>query len=487
LERYPEKIPFFANNGIFAICERNSKANFEGEEKFTARYVYCSYSCNIRRITGYFLMRTSIALLLGSTLVSFTAVAQIIQARFVTSGYAWERQDTVGKSTQNLYAHQSVQFTLVKDQFSLHAYGQGFQNFGSGDYTDPSYRLYAVYFKATNLFDLVDFSVGRQTIFAGVGVGTIDGGMAGLRFWDSRIRLIGYYGILPPDHYKFELTNDRNNNVMMGGQLVVIPLDEIRVSASYMQKKIQPESYTAIRRDSLFQPYPLEIRPHATAEEYLSADLDYDGGNMISGTVRYDYDLLWNKTSRMAAFVRGNVYDRISVTGEYFYREPRLSYNSIFSVFAYNTINEYEAGVEYAFPKTSVIVRQVFGKYGFVSYGDESSNRVTIGVSGSYGSLSLSHNVGYAGTLSGASFSAGYPMFEGLLTPTLLVSLSQYKFTDEGRLTSALSGAAGVVCRPWSTLSLDGQVQWIRNAIYASDTRFFLRASYNLFENLNLF
>ncbi|HWP83180.1 MAG TPA: hypothetical protein VNN76_11060 [Bacteroidota bacterium] len=431
-------------------------------------------------------MRTRIALL-GLVLLPSTVIAQVIQARFVTSGYAWERQDTIGRASQNFYAHQSLQFSLAKDQFSFHAYGQGFQNFGSRDYTDPSYRLYSVSFKASSLFEMVDLAIGRQTIFAGVGVGTIDGGMAGLRLWDSRIRFVGYYGILPPPQYKFEVTKDRENNRMMGGQLILSPIDEVRFSGSYMQRKIQPQSYTAIRRDSLFQPFPIEIRPNATAEEYLSGDLEFDDGELISATLRYDYDLLWEKTSRIQAFVRGNVYDRISVTGEYFYREPRLSYNSIFSVFTYNTINEYEAGVEYAFVKTSTLVRQVFGKFGYVSYGDENSNRITVGVSGSYGSLSFSHNIGYAGKLSGAFLSAGYPMFEGLVTPTVLFSFAQYKLSDQAPSTSALSGAIGAVCRPWSTLAVDAQVQWIRNTIYASDTRLFIRASYSVFENLNLF
>ncbi len=432
-------------------------------------------------------MKKTILVFLGFALASSSAVAQLFQARFVTSGFAWQRQDSVGQSSNHFYGHQTIQFSLAGKHLSLHTYVQGFNDLVGPVKYDPQFRLYNFYLKASNLADLLDISVGRQTVFAGVGVGSMDGGLASVKFWDSKIRVVGYYGILPPPMQKVELIGDKKNNFMTGGQVIVSPLDEARLSVSYVRKNIQPEAYSAIRRDSLFNPYRIEIRPSASAEEFLSGDVNVEFGGMISGYARYDYDMKFEKTSRLQLFTRVRVLDQLGVTGEYIYREPRLSYNSIFSVFAYNTLNEYEVGLEYAFKKPSQVFGQIFGKFGSVSYGDESSRRITVGVSGSYGALSLTRNLGYGGELSGASLSAGYPLFDRMLTPTLLLSYAQYKLSENADLENALSIAGGVVYRPWAMLSMDTQVQWIQNKIYQNDVRLFIRASYVISQQLNLF
>jgi hypothetical protein len=173
----------------------------------------------------------------------------------------------------------------------------------------------------------------------------------------------------------------------------------------------------------------------------------------------------------------------LSLTGEYIHREPRLSYNSIFWVFAYNTISEYELGAEYAICKDW----QVFGKFGSVSYGDDNSNRVTLGGSMKYASASFSWNTGYGGELAAFSVNAGYPLFDNKLTPTIMVGYAHYKLESNVPTSDALSGAIGAVYRPIPALSLDAQVQWIQNKIYSNDVRLFLRGSYYLSEHLNIF
>jgi hypothetical protein len=433
-------------------------------------------------------MRNSILLLVSLSLAPSTLVAQLFQARFVTSGFAWQRQDTVGQSSNHFYGHQTIQFSLAGEHLSLYTYVQGFNDLAGPVKYDPQFRLYNFYLKATNLADMVDISLGRQTVFAGVGVGSMDGGLASVKLWNSRVRVLGYYGVLPPPQQKVELIGDKKNNFMTGGQIVVNPIDAARVSVSYLRRNILPEAYSAIRRDSLFNPYRLEIRPSASTEEYLGGDVDVEYAETFSGYARYDYDLKFEKTSRLQLFTRLHVYDRITVTGEYLSREPRLSYNSFFSVFAFNTLREYEIGFEYAFAKPWTTIGQVYGKFGSVSYGDdESSQRITVGLSGKHGSLSLTRNLGYAGELSGASLSAGYPLFERTLTPTLLFSFARYKLSENAALENVLSVAVGAVYRPWPSLSLDTQLQWIQNKVYQNDVRLFLRANYVLSQQLNLF
>ena len=430
-------------------------------------------------------MRRLLLLLILLALVTSTLSAQLFQARVVTSAYAWQRQDTVGRSSDHLFGHTSLSLSLTGGDLSFHAYGNGFTDLSGPVAEESKYRLYNLYLKWSNIFDVANVSVGRQTVFAGVGNGTIDGGLASLKFLDSRLKVVGYYGALPPPGSKAEMIGDKNNNRMAGAQVVAEPLEAARISVSYMNRTIQAEPYSAYRRDSLFNPYLVEIKPMASSERYLSGDVNVDYEDLVSGYARYDYDFDTEKMARAQFFARVKVMESLGLTGEYLQREPRVSYNSIFSVFTFNTLKEYEVGAEYALMTSW----QLFGKYGSVDYGDgESSDRVTLGVSGKYVSVSLARNVGYAGELSAASAHISYPLMEAKLTPSLLLSYAKYKLSESAsKLEDALSAAIGVAFRPVPALALDTQVQWIQNTIYQSDVRFFVRGSFLVSERLNIF
>ena len=420
------------------------------------------------------------------------AVAQRLQARFVTSAYAWERQDTIGTSSQHLFGYQTVQLTVAGEQLSFNTYLQGFNDFAGPVKNDAVLRFYNFYFKMTNIGQLADVSLGRQAIFAGVGSGTIDGGLASLKFLDSRVKVLGYYGALPSTGYKAEMISNAGDNYMTGGQIVALPADFAQVSVSFMQKNIRPETYIGIRQDSLFNAYPIEIKPSASAEEYLSGDVSLEYQEIVSGYGRYDYDLLMDKNSRVQLFTRVKPFgslgikalEPLSLTGEYIQRDPRLFYNSIFSVFAFNSLKEYEVGGEYAIGTKW----QVFAKYGAVSYNDATQNQMTVGVNGEHVSASITRDNGDGGELSAASVNFGYPVLDNKLTPTLLVGYAHYKLSEYStKLDDALSVAVGAVYRPTRVFSVDAQAQWIQNKIYSNDMRFFVRVNYLLSQQLGIF
>lgn len=427
----------------------------------------------------------ALSILLAAALLSVSnATAQLFQLRTVSSAYAWQRQDTVGQSSSHLFGYQTVQFSVAGQNLSFHTYVQGFNDFSEPLQNEGQYRLYNLYLRWSNILDLLDVKVGRQPIFAGVGNSIIDGGSATFKFIDSKVRLTGYYGTLTPPRLKAEMIGNWKNNFMTGSQLLISPVDEVTFSASYMKKNIKPETYTAIRRDSLFSPYLTEISPSATAEEYLSGDVNLALPKLLDTYIRYDYDVNLERISRLQLFSRLKLIESLNFTGEYIYRKPKLSYNSIFWVFAYNTLNEYEIGLEYAATSTW----QFFGKYGYASYGDENSHRVTVGANSEYISASLTQNVGYNGKISAGSANFGYPLWDRKLTPTLTVSYAQYKLSgDAASLDDALSAALGAVYRPFQYLLFDTQVQWIQNKIYKNDVRIFFRASYLLSQQLGIF
>jgi len=431
------------------------------------------------------LLRTTPLVLCSVLWITGTeAWAQLVQLRLVSSANAWQRQDTVGLSSNHLFGYQTAQLSVAGKHLSFHTYMQGFNDFAGPIKNDGTVRFYNFYLKYANLFNMTDLSLGRQAVFAGVGNGTIDGGVAAVRILDSKIKVLGYYGALPAAGQKFEMNADQKNNNMFGGQIVGTLVDFTKLSLSYMQKNVKPESYWAQRAyDSTYATHEVEISPNAVAEEYVSGDLSIDY-KRVSAYARGDVDLNLSKLSKIQLFTRVKVMEPLSLTGEYIRREPRLSYNSIFWVFACNTMSEFEIGAEYSVCRNC----QVFGKYGSVSYGEgDNSNRVTVGGSIKYVSASLSWNTGYGGELAAVSANAGYPLLNNSLTPTVMVGYAHYKLSSDAPTANALSAAVGAVYRPIPALSVDVQAQWVNNKVYSNDMRLFLRGSYYLSERLNIF
>jgi hypothetical protein len=214
--------------------------------------------------------------------------------------------------------------------------------------------------------------------------------------------------------------------------------------------------------------------------------------DIASGYLRYDYDLLAEQNARFQFFGRvkpfqsldAKLLQPLSLTVEYLQRQPRLLFNSIFSVFAYTTLKEYEVGAEYALGTEW----QVFAKYGAVSYNDGDAHQMTLGVNGNHVSFSVTRDDGNGGELSAASFNVGYPFFENKLTPTAGFSYAHYKLSEySGSLEDALSFSLGAVYRPLRVLSFDAQAQLIQNRIYSNDVRLFVRISYLLSQQLGIF
>lgn len=407
--------------------------------------------------------------------------AQRLQGRFVTSAYAWEHQGAVGSSVSHLYGYQTLQLSFATEDIQLNTYLQGFNDFAGPYKNDFQFRMYNLFLKWRNIGGIGEINVGRQYISAGAGNGVVDGALGSVRLWDSRVRLVGFWGILAPVGMKAELRDNASDNSLLGGQLVLSLIPEAEISVAYAQKRMKAPSYT--RLDSLVNPFPVEINPAAEEEQILSGELRVDSPRMLSGYFRYDYDVNGEKTSRFQLFARGRIVDELWITGEYLQREPRIAFNSFFSVFAFSEIRDYEFGLEYALSSDW----RIFGKYGAVSYGEEDQWRLTLGGSWKYFNASISHNTGDDAKISALSFTAGFPLWNRTVTPTLAASYASYKLSQYDDLQNALSIAPGVVYRPVSWLSLDTQVQWLQNTIYKNDLRVMVRASYFFSERLDLF
>jgi hypothetical protein len=413
------------------------------------------------------------------------AQAQLVNGRFLTSVYAWRQFDTVGSSTNFVRAFQTVQLSIAQGEFSLQTYLQGAAGGTNGA---GQVRFYNLYFTWSNIARMVDLSLGRQAVYAGVANGSIDGLRASARFWQDKIRVTGFAGATVADEFK-GIRKNIHDNLSLGGQVVTTALPDFRIGISYLNRREERDPYMALRvRDTTYEPSLYSIGNDSPAEEYGSADVTYTSWALFSVYGRYDYDFNLSRTSRGQVGTRVNVTNALALTADYIYRAPHVMYNSIFSVFPQNNVSEVEGGIEYAVTSTL----RTFGKYAYVSYPADNdivrdkNHRWTLGVNSVYGSFSYAGSDGYAGQLQSLSLQGSYPLLNRLVTPSLGVSYASYRLSSDAPRDNALAVLLGATVRPVNAFSFDVQGQWMTNRIYGHDMRLQVRLMYWFAERLSI-
>ena len=422
-------------------------------------------------------------LILSAFLGTGAARAQLVSGRLVTSFATFERYDTVAASRTYLRAFQTVQLSVAQGDFSLNTYLQGAVN-GTSEFGDQGrVRFSNLYVRWANIAKVAEVSLGRQAIFAGAGNGPIDGVSARGRFLNDKLTVVGYGGSTVNRDYT-GIRSNWHDNLFYGGQVIVAPVPGGRIGASYMNRSEEADPYWTLRaRDASFVPVAYYIASAPLSEQIGSADASYEQPERFSVYGRYDYDFNFRQTSRGQGMVRVNVTPALALTGDVIYRQPRISYNSIFSAFTSNATTEIEGGIEYGFTPDL----RAFGKFGSVSYTDDNSARWTAGLSTGYGSVSYSGSNGYAGELTSLSVQGAYPLLDRMVVPTLGISYASYKLSTDAPKDNAFALLAGATVRPTRHFTFDIQGQWMKNSVYDRDMRLQLKLMYWFAERLSIF
>lgn len=398
--------------------------------------------------------------------------AQNLNGRFSSSVYSFQRYDTVDVSNNYLRSFQMLNLNLNKGKFSLRTYMNLEGDLATKMTNDPRLRFYNLFLEVRNIADLVTLKLGRQPLFNSVAGGVFDGLNVDVKKGDYKFT--AYYGGNVPAYQKLELTNDFSKDFVLGGKFSTVALKNFQISLSYINKNFKPESYMATRLDANLNPIQVLISNKSNQYQFASAAVDYYLKKYIAVNTRFDYDLNYNIASK---FEFDGTYDHIKnlkLRLYYNYRAPRIRYNSIFSVFDYGNTQEVEAGADYAMSKLFTIT----GRYGYVRYKDDNSQRITFGVNSNYGSVTFRKTLGYAGELSSVSFYTAHSFMQGLLTPSIGLAYTEYKLSPDADVNTLSSLLAGVNVRPWRIISFDLQAQYMNNKIYRDDLRFFLKLNY---------
>lgn len=404
--------------------------------------------------------------------------AQNINGSISSSFYTFERFDTLNTSDTFIRNFEALSLNLNYKKISLRARMNFETNLGQSLDSDPRMRFYNLYFEARDIFDLITLKLGRQPLFTPVAGGLYDG--VNLKFRYAGVSISGYYGGNVPAYQKMKITDDLKNDYVLGGKFEVNFLDHFNFGLSYIDKNFKPLDVTAWRLDANLNLIQLLIEQKSNQYKFLTADASYFNEGVMNFDTRFEYDVNFKAMSKFEVNGRLMATDALGVDLYYNYREPKIRYNSIFSVFNYGNSEEIEGGVDYRFGKNFT----VFGKYGYVKYKDENSSRLNVGTTTKYGSLSYRKTFGYSGELDMISIYTAHTFADGFITPSLGVAFTTYKLSKDSEVNNITTLLGGVNLRPWKDLSFDLQGQYFNNKIYKNDFRILFKVNYWFNTNL---
>jgi hypothetical protein len=407
------------------------------------------------------------------------AAAQTVSGRLTTSVYVYERSDSAHASSDQAHLYQGLLFSLKQSALTLHAYGQVDGDVSNSLAGDGKFRMFQLYLDWQPA-GTAQIKIGRQAVFAGAGVGTVDG-------VGARVRPLPWLGVkafaggLVPANQRFAIADDLSSHHAWGGQIQLTPDPSLRGSLSYARKRQDRATYSTVRSDSLGNLFTQEIDGSDRAYELASADVGWSLTPRTDLYGRADLDVYSLEPSRAEVSARSNVTPRIVLTGAYTFRSPRMPWNSIFAVFNTEDNHEIEGDVSY---RVLPLLR-VYAEAGGILYSGDQSFRSTLGVDMGYAGLSWLHRSGFGGDLEGLNASLYRPLEHGRITPNLQISWASYRAEPgSGNQSSLFSGAAGVLVEPVKGISVDSEVQVLHNPHYDDDVRFLFRLQYWFFKKL---
>lgn len=431
------------------------------------------------------------------TLVMFFALlasglSQTLNLRFNNAFYTWKRVDSLTGSnvdatyTTHLKGYQNLAFDLNFGKWTLSSFVQTDEDIINKIDRGFSFRFYDAYLKGNNLFNVLDLKLGRQYVSAGSGRGTIDGAHFKLKLGDRKqYQIVGYGGYLTPLAYDFQGYKQLKDNFLAGGQFLYYGVKDLSVGLSYAMKRRGMDPYYTIRPDELFNPKVVYIETESKSEQIAGADVSYRINKKHNVFGRAYYDINMKKLYK--AEINGNfaLTDKVKFSVGYYYKQPQISYNTIFWVFNYKKYQEVEAGIDYA-ARIFGTDANVYGRFGGVFYESDNSLKFQFGVSNPWYGLGVVKYTGYAGETEGAFGYFNHDLYKNQFVLTSNLSYSRYNLGNyNADKVDVFSGALGLTYRPVNHFSIDAQGQFMTNEIYKFDTRFLLGFNLWLFTNFN--
>ena len=429
-------------------------------------------------------MKKLITILSIFVLFSPVIFSQTINTRFSTYFYTYQRMDSLGTNgnttyTTHLQGYQNLLLDGTAGKWNFNTFLQTDEDVVNKNGRGFAYRFYSLYLKGSNLFNHLDVKLGRQYVSAGTGKGTIDGAYLKLKMGENKeYQLIGYGGELTPLTYDITEYPSISKNYSLGAQFLYYGVKDLMVGLSYQNKRRQPVSYYATRADSAFNTQQILIETDSKADQTAGLDVNYSLLNRHNFYGKAYFDINLKKFSRGEFNANIQLLKELRVSGDFIYREPQISYNTIFWVFTHGTTQEYEGGVDYLLNNNF----NFYTRIGNVIYNGDHSLKFLLGVNNPFFGISFVKYDGYAGKSDGVNGYIAHELLKNKLSLNLSLDYSRYQISEfASDKSNAYSGMLGLTYRPDPRISVDAQGQIISNQEYKTDTRFLIGFNYWMF------
>ncbi|MFT5086987.1 MAG: hypothetical protein ACI8PG_001344 [Planctomycetota bacterium] len=392
-----------------------------------------------------------------------------VDGRLTTSLYAYESQLTDTTTTTYTRAYQSVRLNvgqLATKQLSFHTYFQGTSDLSETADSDPRLRLYNAYFAYKKRGYQLRF--GRQRIYAGTGYGSIDGARARIRY--SEVELLLYAGALAPADRSGEL-GSWDEGKLWGARLSSKRLLKTDIALSFSQRESTPAAYTGSISGNTTTPSAIERTLVG-----FDARRAFAGGHTLYA--RLDYDINDKNLRRTQLSGRYAISPNLSTQLEWYKRAPSIYHNSIFSVFPNEDYQEFSGRLHYRASEQL----QLTASYAHVLYDGDSAQRIGI-----VAAIGTRYSIGYYRTSGYARASDGlvgnvYWALNAKWTLRGELDLASYERYEGADRDELFTSGFGLHYRPTRRLSTELGVQGLKNPLYDSDMRLFLRGSWRFFK-----
>lgn len=417
--------------------------------------------------------------------------SQTLNLRLSTYFYGWQRADTItatgseGKTT-HVRGYQNLFLDVNKNKWSFNTLVQTEEDVVKKNGDGFNYRIYNLYIKGTNLFNVLDLKLGRQYVFAGAGKGPVDGLYFKIKAGKNKeYQLAGYGGALTPYDYSFESHVMAKENYMAGGQFSYYGVKDLFVGLSYVNKRRSLPSYYAMRLDTAMNTNRVLVELDSKADQLAGLDFNYTYLLKHNFSGKAYFDIYRLKFYRGEFNARFRVMNNMNVSAGYIYHEPQISYNTIFWVFEHKQSHEVLGGVDYTL-KNGI---NIYASVSDVIYNKveetkkDNSLKISVGFSHPSFGLNFVRYMGYSGESDGLNGYFQRELVKQILSVTAALSYSRYYLGEyEYDKVNSFSGLVGFTYRPMPQFSVDAQGQFLINRIYKLDSRFLIGINYWLFK-----
>lgn len=405
--------------------------------------MFCPKSTTLRRIGG----RIILLIVVGAgCLLPIRADAVGLRGQISSEFYVTDEDDSTHvRPYERLRADLLAWKGTAQQSLTFHTYLRWTGDWSGDKLTDPQTFVYDAYVKLASVPKGMTFRAGRQFAYNSIGSSLVDG--LRIQFQRSRRIQVDLFGGSTVATNDPETIQSPGDFAVIGGRLSAHPIKRLRLGLNWFLRRA--DGFTAAHRAG------------------VDAETDINRCRLYG---RFIYNVAGLRVGGLllrASYTPPKWY----LSGEFDWREPSVSTNSIFSLIDFHRYQE----IRFEAQRTVWRRLAVVGQLHTGLFDGDDSRRAGIGVRTDNLSIIWRHQEGYGGENDGLYGFANVrlaPQWDCFAT----ANAGRYRVQEEqADRSDAYSGSLGLLWRPGKGWSARAEGQYLRNAVMRKDMRLLVR------------